>query len=53
MAASDIFERKIQPNGLGQHLAPSTREEGRRNSFAPHEVLLVTFLLNGLSIALL
>lgn len=49
MAASDIFEGKIQPNGLGQYLALSTRGEGRRNCFAPHEVLLVTFLLNGLS----
>lgn len=43
MAASDIFEGKIQPNGLAQHLAPSTRGEGRRNCFALHEVLLVTF----------
>lgn len=51
MAASDIFEGKIQPNGLGQHLAP--RGEGRRNCFAPREVLLVTFLLSGLGIALL
>lgn len=41
MSASDFFEGKIQPNGLGQYLAPSTR--GRRSCFTPRKEFLVTF----------